>query len=160
MKKRDRSIIETWLLYHNDEQCSKVAVLAVFLLIRSGGHMTPNVLSMVETIWREALFNKVDTIRQGAHACFSFNQIRWEMFISQWSITMWQLIRNLMISSLGARFTPVQFTNIRRMMNLLKAERQRLSMQSFDDLFGQFSLLTLVRETFHAMTMVLTYSCI
>ena len=144
-EERDRPIVESWLKFYDDEQRSQVAILAVFLLIRSGCRMTQHVLSTVETIWQNALFNKVDTIRQGARACFHSNP---KMFILDWSLAMWLLLRNLMISSLKTCTSFLPLGTIDMMMNLLEAERQRLNMKNFDDLYSQFSLLNFIAEMF------------
>lgn len=147
-EQRDRPVVESWLKYHDDEHRLQFALLAVFLLVRSRENMTPRIRSIVELVFTKGLSSKTDSVRQGAHACFSSsNRISWQMCYREWSTPMWCLLRNLMVGSLGSYFTLLGIGTTEQMKNLLEAERQRLCMQQSDDPYSQFSLLSLIDDT-------------
>jgi hypothetical protein len=147
-EERDRPVVESWLDIFDDERCAKVAILAVFLLVRAQKDMTPKIHSKIQIIFTKGLASEIDSIRQGVRACFaSSNRISKRMYYYKWSTPMWHLLRNLMVSSLGVRFTLLRMGTIEQMRNLLEAERQRLSAHQVDDPYFQFSLLSLIDET-------------
>ena len=144
----DRPIVESWLKYYDNTRCVQIAVLAAFLLARTEEDMLPSIRSLVEMIFINGFFSKVDWFRQGTRACFtSPNGITWSLHYYGWSVAMWRQLRTLMIGSLSKRFAFHYVTTVEQMKSVLDAERQRLSVYCQNDLYQHFSLLTLLDKT-------------
>ncbi|UJR12034.1 hypothetical protein I4U23_016212 [Adineta vaga] len=146
----DRPIVESWLKYYDDDQRASIAILAVILLIEDEHDMIPTIRLIVETIIAEGLSSKNDLIRQGIRLCF----IPTDLFIGamndyRWCSSIWQCIRTLMIKSLGGTCTLYSMSTIQQMNSLLETERERLRICDKKDLYSNFSILSLINETFN-----------